>query len=73
MQEKIYNLLVEKYTLQGKDTPGKVAWIKIKGQKPQTLKAWSRLNYFSMQGIDKCLVEKGLPAKHFPQDVLHSR
>jgi hypothetical protein len=71
MQEKIYNLLVEKYTLQGKDTPGKRAWRKIKEQKPQSYEAWQRLNYFSMQAIDKVFTERGLPPKHF-QDVRHS-
>jgi hypothetical protein len=31
-----YNLLVEKYSLQGKDAPGKRAWKKIKEQTPQS-------------------------------------
>jgi hypothetical protein len=31
-----YNLLVEKYSLQGKDAAGKWAWKKIKEQTPQS-------------------------------------
>lgn len=64
-QEKIFNLLVEKYTIQGKNTPNKRAWEKIKENKLQTRKAWQRLVFFTMQGIDKALKEKGLPPKHF--------
>jgi len=55
----------EKYRLQGKENPGKRAWLKIKEQRPQSYQAWQRLNFFSMQAIDKCLEEQGLPRKHF--------
>lgn len=65
MQEKIYGLLVEKYTLSGKQFPSKEAWRKIKEQRPQSYEAWQRLNFFSMMAIDKALKEKGLPPKHF--------
>lgn len=65
MQTKIFNLLVEKYTLQGNETPVKKALDKIKEQKPQSYEAWQRVNFFSMQQIDKCLVAQGLSAKHF--------
>jgi hypothetical protein len=65
MQEKIHSLLVEKYKMQGKDRPSRRAWAKIKEQRPQSYRAWQRLNFFSMQAIDKCLEEQGLPRKHF--------
>lgn len=64
-QEKIYDLLVEKYTIQGKDSPSKRAWEKIREKKRQTRRGWQRLVWFTMQGIDKALKEKGLPPKHF--------
>lgn len=63
-QQKVLNLLVEKYTLRGEDAPVKKALEKIAEQRPQTNKAWSRFNWFTMQAIDKALVEKGLPPKH---------
>jgi hypothetical protein len=65
MQEKIYSLLVEKYRMQDKENPGNRAWRKIREQGPQSYEAWQRLNFFSMQAIDKCLEEQGLPRKHF--------
>jgi len=67
MQEKIYSLLVEKYTLRGfSDTASRRAWRKIKEQRPQSYRAWQRLNFFTMKAIDKSLIESGLPPKHFP-------
>lgn len=68
-QEKIFDLLVEKYTLQGKDNPTKRAWRKIKEQGRLTYRAWRRLHYFSMVSIDKALMEKGLPPQHFNNPV----
>lgn len=62
----MHSWLVEKYTLQGQENPTKLAWRKIKEQKPQSKKAWQRLLFFTMQAIDKSLVAKGLPPKHFP-------
>ena len=64
-QKKTFSLLMDKYSLQGKDAPAKRALDKIREQKPQTYRAWQRFNFFSMQGIDKALIGKGLPKKHF--------
>lgn len=64
-QEKIYDFLVEKYTLAGKQFPSKEAWRKIKEQRPQSTKAWQRLKYFTLLAIDENLKKKGLPPKHF--------
>ena len=69
-QERVYDLLVEKYTLRGDATPSKSAWKKIREQRPQSYRAWRRLNFFSMQQIDKAFIEKGLPPKHFVRTAL---
>jgi hypothetical protein len=64
-QQKLLSVLTEKYVLKGDEAPVKKALAKIGELRPQTRKSWQRQVFFTMQQIDKLLVGKGLPPKHF--------